>query len=135
MLQSSILIYKTQKEKERFVYPPMYFLSYVSLSFLDVQRLIILLFLFIYRTSFSHSFRVFSFTSLLLPTHLPPLSSCMCAQSCNPMDCSPPGSFVHGLFQTRILEWIAISFSTDNQFFWCSFTWECLGFYFIPKEY
>jgi len=33
------------------------------------------------------------------------------AQSCNPMDCSLPGSSVHGLFQARILEWVAISFS------------------------
>ena len=28
-----------------------------------------------------------------------------------PMDWSPPGSFVHGIFQARILEWVAISFS------------------------
>ena len=27
------------------------------------------------------------------------------------MDCSPPGSSVHGIFQARILEWVAISFS------------------------
>ena len=26
------------------------------------------------------------------------------------MDCSPPGSSIHGIFQTRVLEWIAISF-------------------------
>ena len=30
---------------------------------------------------------------------------------CDPMDCSPPGSFVHGIFQARILELVAISFS------------------------
>ena len=30
---------------------------------------------------------------------------------CNPMDYSPPGSSVHGIFQARILEWVAISFS------------------------
>ena len=47
-----------------------------------------------------------SSTSLLPATHLPP-PSCMHAQSCNPMDCSPPGSSVHGLFQARILEWVA----------------------------
>ena len=29
----------------------------------------------------------------------------------NPMDCSPPGSSVHGILQARILEWVAISFS------------------------
>ena len=37
------------------------------------------------------------------------------AQSCptlhNPMDCSLPGSAVHGIFQARVLEWIAIAFS------------------------
>ena len=30
------------------------------------------------------------------------------------MDCSPPGSPVHGILQTRILEWIAISFSRES---------------------
>ena len=55
-------------------------------------------------------FLFFSSTTLLLPTPLPP-PLCTHAQSCNPMDCSPPGSSVHGLFQARILEWVAISFS------------------------
>ena len=36
-------------------------------------------------------------------------------QSCltlnDPMDCSPPGSSVHGIFQARILDWGAIAFS------------------------
>ena len=30
---------------------------------------------------------------------------------CDPMDCSPPGSSVHEIFQARVLEWVAISFS------------------------
>ena len=29
----------------------------------------------------------------------------------NPMDCSPPGSSVHGIFQAGVLEWGAIAFS------------------------
>ena len=33
-----------------------------------------------------------------------------CPTLCDPVDCSPPGSSVHGIFQTRILEWVAISF-------------------------
>ena len=37
------------------------------------------------------------------------------AQSCltlsNPMDCNLPGSFIHGIFQARVLEWGAITFS------------------------
>ena len=37
-----------------------------------------------------------------------------CATLCNPMDCSPPGSSVHGIAQERILEWIAISSSSRS---------------------
>ena len=33
---------------------------------------------------------------------------------CNPMDCSLPGSSVHGIFQARILEWVAICFSRGS---------------------
>ena len=44
---------------------------------------------------------------------------CVCAQLyltlCNPIDCSPPGSFVHGsFFQARILEWVANSSSRGS---------------------
>ena len=35
----------------------------------------------------------------------------LCPTLCDPMDCSPPGSSVHGIFQARILEWVAISYS------------------------
>ena len=34
-----------------------------------------------------------------------------CPTCSNSMDCSPPGSFVHGIFQARVLEWDAIAFS------------------------
>ena len=34
-----------------------------------------------------------------------------CLTFCNPMDCSPLGSSVHGILQARILEWVAIPFS------------------------
>ena len=33
---------------------------------------------------------------------------------CDSMDCSPPGSSVHGILQERILEWVAISFSNTH---------------------
>ena len=36
-----------------------------------------------------------------------------CPTLCDPMNCSPPGSSVHGILQARILEWIAIPFSRD----------------------
>ena len=42
--------------------------------------------------------------------HAQSLQSCLTLQS---MDCGPPGSSVHGIFQARILEWVAISSSRD----------------------
>ena len=35
-----------------------------------------------------------------------------CLTLCDPMDCSPVGSSLHGILQARILEWVAISFSS-----------------------
>ena len=35
----------------------------------------------------------------------------LCPTLIDPMDCSLPGSSVHGIFQARILEWVAIAFS------------------------
>ena len=60
------------------------------------------------------------------------------------MDCSPPGSSVHGIIQARILEWVAISFSRESsqprdqpksfmspalagRFFTSNTTWEALA--------
>ena len=37
-----------------------------------------------------------------------------CPTLCDPMDCSPPGSSVHGILQTWILEWVAMPFSRGS---------------------
>ena len=46
------------------------------------------------------------------------VSACVPVQSCqtlcDSMDCSPPGSSVQGIFQARILKWVAISFSKGS---------------------
>ena len=51
------------------------------------------------------------------------------AQSCptlrDPMDCSPPGSLVHGIFQARVLEWGATAFSRYT----CVFKYICVYIY------
>ena len=47
---------------------------------------------------------------------------CVCAcdvtsvvsYSCNPMDCSPPGSSVYGILQTRTLEWVSMTSSRGS---------------------
>ena len=38
----------------------------------------------------------------------------LCPTLSNPMDCSLPGSSVHGIFQARVLEWGAIAFSMEG---------------------
>ena len=37
-----------------------------------------------------------------------------CPTLCDPVDCSLPGSSVHGILQARILEWVAIAFSRGS---------------------
>ena len=37
-----------------------------------------------------------------------------CPTLCNPMDCSPSDSSIHGIFQVRVPEWVAISFSRGS---------------------
>ena len=37
----------------------------------------------------------------------------LCSTLCDPMDCSLPGSSVHGILQARILEWVAFSSPGD----------------------
>ena len=54
----------------------------------------------------------------------------LCLTLCNPTDCSPPGSSVHGISQARILEQVAISYSSGS--FWprdqtCVFCVSCIG--------
>ena len=43
-----------------------------------------------------------------------------CPSLCEPMDCSLPGSSIHGTFQAIVLEWVAISFSKGP-----GLTWRC----------
>ena len=44
--------------------------------------------------------------------HVKSLQSCVTL--CDSMDCSPPGSSVHGVLQVRILEWVVIPFSRGS---------------------
>ena len=59
--------------------------------------------------SFRHTAKRFRYTDAV---------PCLVAQSCsalwNPMDCSPPGSYVHGILQARMLEWVAMPFSRGS---------------------
>ena len=63
------------------------------------------------------------FTHEVIDTCLPPIAAAAAAKSlqscpmlCDPIDGSPPGSSVHGIFQVRVLEWVAIAFSTTYSY-------------------
>ena len=51
---------------------------------------------------------------LLRGLYYPSEVSQSCPTLCDPVDCSLPGSSIHGIFQARVLEWVAISFSNSN---------------------
>ena len=51
---------------------------------------------------------------LSIPESERKVKSLSCVQLCDPMDYSLPGSSVHGIFQARVLEWIATSFSSES---------------------
>ena len=59
------------------------------------------------------------------------LYACMHTQSfptlCNPMDCSLPGCSVYGIFQARILEWVANSFSRGSSWPWDGTCISCVS--------
>ena len=61
------------------------------------------------------------------------------AQPCptlyDPMDCSPPGSSVHGVSQARILEWVAIPFSRGSSQFKDRTPISCLESKIMPRRY
>ena len=53
------------------------------------------------------------------PPHSPVLfqGACMLRLTlCNPIDCSPPDSSVHGIFQARILEWVVTAYSRGSSY-------------------
>ena len=48
---------------------------------------------------------------LLLEVKWSEVKSLSRVRLCDPTDCNPPGSSIHGIFQARVLEWVAVSFS------------------------
>ena len=50
---------------------------------------------------------------------------------CDPMDCSPPGSSIHGILQARILEWVAIPFFRGSSWprDWIHVSWIANSFF------
>ena len=65
---------------------------------------------------------------------------CTCAKSlqscptlCDPMDCGPPGSSVHGILQARILKWVAVPSSRGSSRFRLSLLhWQVVSLPLVP---
>ena len=55
-----------------------------------------------------------SCVDVLTPSILKVLVAQFCLTLCDAMDCSLPGSSVHGILQARMLEWVAIAFSRGS---------------------
>ena len=51
----------------------------------------------------------------------------LCLTLCDPMDCSPLVSSVHGILQARILEWVAIPFSRESYQPWDQTRVSCIA--------
>ena len=60
------------------------------------------------------SFFLYKMKRLSWSIYVPCCVTQSCPTLCNPMDCSPPGSAVHGILQARILERVVISFSRGS---------------------
>ena len=80
---------------------------------------------------------LFSHETDITPLHACSVT-CLHPTLCHPMDCSPPGSSVHGILQARILEWVAIPFSRgssrlrDQTHIFCLLHWQASS---LPLSY
>ena len=79
------------------------------------------------------NFQVHSIMIQQVMLNLHPKSFQSCPTLCDPMDCGPPGSSIHGILQARILDWVALLqgiFQTQGSnlsllgLHWQSATWE-----------
>ena len=59
------------------------------------------------------------------------LAAQLCPTLCDPVYCNPPGSFIHGILQARILEWVAIPFLRGSSWprDWTWVSWIAGGFF------
>ena len=55
-----------------------------------------------------------NFPKLLVETTKKVLITQLCLTLCDPTNCSPPGSMIHGILQARTLEWVVMPFSRGS---------------------
>ena len=77
------------------VFLPLYWWEFTVLSIWDISNC-------------REGWKLVVSENILVYTCMHAKSLHLCPTHCNPMDCGPPGSSVPGIFQTRILEWVAM---------------------------
>ena len=96
------------------------FSSAVFFCLVILKWLYIFFYYYYYFTSyFRRSCRVYVRVCVCVPQ--------LCVTLWDPMDCSPPGSSVHGISQARILEWVAIPFSRGSSWPWDQMWVSCIA--------
>ena len=126
-LQESLFLPEKEKEGEKAQRKREIKLPQITHQLRDVNILVWYLFSFTHTYTGLHIYGYwprydFCLQSWICNVHTTLLTClfffCVCLQSCptlcNPMDCSSPASFVHGILQARILEWLAISHSRGS---------------------
>ena len=87
----------------------------LSISFFPlVQWLTIRIFIFPFLVFWIMAFIIAIFKRNILMLVKVKVKSLSHIRLCDSMDCSPPGFSIHGVFQARVLEWVAISFSRES---------------------
>ena len=92
--------------------------SFLTTTIDDLSIIIVIMIIIIIISS--SSFENTDILFIIFIEHLIPLLSVcvlslqLCPTLCDPMDCSPPGSSVHGILQTRRLEWVAMPSSRGS---------------------
>ena len=93
--------------------------SWKQIDFFNIYFLFIIIVSFIAFNSYFYIFYLYGPISYTWYTpYIEIMHVCSVAQMCPPLcdlvDCSPPGSSVHGITQASVLEWVAISFSRES---------------------
>ena len=99
-------------------WPKLVILSHVPASRLSPSEhspvKVCLLYETVSRTQVHDTSHLSSMCHLRIGTGQVPPKWWWCPTLCSPMDCSPPGSSVHGLLQARVLEWVAMPSSRGS---------------------
>ena len=125
----------TQEYKPTFISLNPKIKDHLSSSSYDVLTA----FTYLFKYSSLQFFRKYLLTSSYVPCVCEYSVTQLCPTLCNPMDFSLPGSSAHGIFQARIVDWVAVSFSRGifltqglNPHLLCPLNWQAGSLPLVP---